>query len=147
MGCLNPAFNTSRDLFTCKLMDHHRHCGRPLSKKNKTTDKNTDNRVQGPHSPNPDPTVPVHDLQETDSDSDNDFGKDDWDPHAGTKPSQLDGEDSDELWDPEDDMEEAESEAFNLHMVQMLSDLQDNDLRDHEWKPMHKRRKMSKKAG
>jgi hypothetical protein len=126
-------------------MNRCQHRGRPLGKKRKTKDKNTDTCVQGPHSPNPDPTILANDLPEMESDSD--FGKDDWDPHAGTKPSPLDGEASDEHWDPKDDMEDAESEAINLHMVQMLLDLQDNDLRDHEWKPMHKQKKMRTKAG
>ena len=56
-----------------------------------------------------DPTVLADDLQETDSESD--FLKDNWDPHAGTKPSPLDGEASDKHWDSGDDMEEAESEC------------------------------------
>ncbi|KAH9049187.1 hypothetical protein EDB83DRAFT_2522725 [Lactarius deliciosus] len=78
-------------------------------------------------------------------DSEDDFGEDDWDPHAGTKPSPFDGEASDEHWDPEDDMEEVESEAFNAHMIQMLSDLQDDDPCDQDWKPKQERKKLSMK--
>ena len=115
-------------------MDHRQHCGCPLGKKKKTTDENMDTCAQDPHSSNPDPTVLADDLQETDSESD--FGKDNWDPHAGTKPSPLDGEASDEHWDSGDDMEEAESEAFNQRMVKMLLELQDNDPWDYEWKPV-----------
>lgn len=50
-------------------------------------------------------------LQQTDSEED--YGKD-WDPHAGTKPSPLDGEASDEEWDPEDDADGIGSGAFNI---------------------------------
>ncbi|KAF8259221.1 hypothetical protein EI94DRAFT_1707278 [Lactarius quietus] len=126
-------------------MDHHRRRGRPLGKKKKTKNQNANICACSPHSPDPDPTTLANDLLETESDSD--FGKDDWDPHAGTKPSPLDGEASDEHWDPEDDVDEVGSEAFNLRLVQMLADLQDNDPRDDEWKPVHKRKKMRTKAG
>ena len=44
-------------------------------------------------------------------------------------------------------MEEAESEAFNQHMVKMLSELQDNDPRDYEWKPVNKWKKLVTKSG
>ena len=126
-------------------MDHRQRRGRPLGKKKKTTDKNTDTCVQDPHSSNPDPTILADDLQETDSDkSDSDFGEDNWDPHAGTKPSPLDGEASDEHWDSGD---EAKSEEFNLCMVEMLSELQDNDPQDLEWKPMHRQKKLVTKTG
>jgi hypothetical protein len=39
------------------------------------------------------------------------------------KPLPIDAEVSDECWDPEDNPEEAENEAFNTLMVKMLSDL------------------------
>jgi hypothetical protein len=54
--------------------------------------------------------------------------EDQWDPHAGTKPSPLDGEASDEQWDPGDEVEDVESEVFNDRMVKMISDLRDDDL-------------------
>ena len=66
----------------------------------------------------PNPQALAEDLPETDLESEKDFGEDDdWDPHTGTKPSPLDGEASDEHWDPRDDVEEAESEAFNTQKV------------------------------
>ena len=126
-------------------MEHHRRRGRPLGKKKKLENRNTDGCAHDPRSPDPDPTILTNNLPEMESDSD--FGKDDWDPHAGTKPSPLDGEASDKQWDPEDDMGEAESEVFNLRLVQMLLDLRDNNPQDDKWKPMHEWKKMRKKAG
>ncbi|KAF8257355.1 hypothetical protein EI94DRAFT_1709187 [Lactarius quietus] len=78
--------------------------------------------------------------------SESDFGKDDWDPHASTKPSPLDGEASDEHWDPKDNVDDTASEVFNLCLVQMLVDLQDNDPQDDKWKPVYKQKKMRTKA-
>lgn len=121
-------------------MDHRRRRGRPLGKKKKTRHENKNPCAQEPHSLAP-PAL-AEDLQETDSEDD--YGEDGWDPHSGTKPSPLDGEASDEHWEPED---EAGSEVFNTLMVQMLSDLQDNDPRDQEWRPTHERRKKSVKNG
>ena len=109
------------------------------AKKKKTIYGNVD----GPHSPNLDPTVLADDLQERDSESEDDFGKAKWD-HAGTKPSPLDGEALDGDWGAGDDWEEAEGKAFNLRMVQMLSDL--DDLHDLEWKPMCKQKKWNTKS-
>lgn len=81
--------------------------------------------------------------KETDSDSDNDYGEDEWDPHAGIKPSPLDGEALDEQWDPGDVVEDAGSEFFNW-MVKMILDLQDDDLCDQEWKPKGKKKRRAK---
>ncbi|KAF8267563.1 hypothetical protein EI94DRAFT_1801468 [Lactarius quietus] len=117
-------------------MDRHRRCGHPLGKKKKT-------ERQVHHSLSSDTPALAKDLQETDSDDD-DYGEDKWDPHAGTKPSPLDGEASDEQWDPEDEVEDIADEAFNGQMVKMISDLQDDDLRDLEWKPKRKARKRAK---
>ena len=66
---------------------------------------------------------------------DGDYGEDEWDPDTSTKPSPLDGEASDEQQDSENEVEDVESEVFNYRMVKMLSELQDNDLHDLEWKP------------
>jgi hypothetical protein len=119
-------------------MDHRRRRGHPPGKKTKTAHQKTS--ILGS-----DPPALSEDLQETDSEED--YGEEEWDPHAGTKPSPIDGEALDEYWDPEeDDPEEVKSKAFNALMVEMLSDLEDNDLRDHEWKPKHKRRKASAKT-
>ena len=116
-------------------MGNHRRRSRLLGKKRKEKHKER----QALHSPSPDSLALAEDLQETDSEDD--YGEDEWDPHAGTKPSPLDGEASDEQLDPEDDMEDVESEAFNALMVKMLSDLQDDDLHDQEWKPTRKHEK------
>jgi hypothetical protein len=126
-------------------MDRRQRRGHPLGKKKKTVHENMNPSAQEPRSLNPDPPALSEDLQEPDSksESEDDYGEDEWDPHSGTKPSPLDGEDSDEHWEPEDDLEEAESKEFNKLMVQMLSDLQDDDPRDREWKPTHERRKKS----
>ena len=100
--------------------------------------------MDDPHSPNLNPIA--NDLEETESDSEFDLGKDktEWDPHARTRSSPLDGEASDENWDIGDD---SEGEAFNLRMLQMFSDLQDDDLRDQEWKPVHQQKKRKTKPG
>ncbi|KAF8261087.1 hypothetical protein EI94DRAFT_1810791 [Lactarius quietus] len=117
-------------------MDCHRHCGHPLGKK-----KKTERQVR--HSLSSDTPALAEGLQETDSDDD-DYGEDKWDLHASTKPSPLDGEASDEQWDPEDEVEDIADEAFNGWMVKMISDLQDDDPCDLEWKPKHKARKRAK---
>ena len=98
-----------------------------------------------PSLPNLDPTILADNLQETDSELEDDFGKAKWDPHASIKPPPLDGEASDGDWGAGDDWEEAEGEAFNLCMVQMLLDL--DDLHDPEWKPMCKQKKWNIKSG
>lgn len=109
-------------------MGNHQRRGRPLGKKKRVEHHGR----QVLRSPSPIQPALVEDLQQTDSEED--CGKD-WDPHAGTKPSPLDGDAPDEDWDPEDDADGIWSEAFNVRMVNMVSDLQDDDLRDREWKP------------
>jgi hypothetical protein len=74
-------------------MGNHKRRGRPLSKKRRA--EHQGRKVL--HSPSP---ALAEDLQQTDSEEDD---GEDWDPHAGTKPSPLDGEALDEDWDPEDD--------------------------------------------
>lgn len=125
-------------------MDHHRRCSRPVGKKMKTIHKKVNAQAQEPRSSSPDLPIPAEDLQETESE---DYGDEEWDPHAGMKPSLVDAEVSDECWDPEDDPEEVSNEAFNTLMVKMLSDLGDDDPHDHEWKPRHKQRKKIVKNG
>lgn len=126
-------------------MDHHRHRGHPLGEK---IHQEVDKQVQEPPSMSPNPPAlsedQAEDREETDSD---DYGEEDWDPHAGTKPSQIGGEVSDEYWDLEDDPGEAENEDFTTLMVEMLSDLEDVDPRDCEWKPKHKPKKKTVKNG
>ncbi|KAH9177651.1 hypothetical protein EDB89DRAFT_1426298 [Lactarius sanguifluus] len=68
-------------------MDRHSYRSRPWGEKKKM--------VQILHSLSPDPPSLTEDLWGKDSEDDN-YGEVEWDPHAGTKPSQLDGEDSDE---------------------------------------------------
>ncbi|KAI9440809.1 hypothetical protein H4582DRAFT_2056086 [Lactarius indigo] len=121
-------------------MSHHQCCNCPQSKKTKTAH----DEERKAHSLSPCPPALA---KETDSDSDleDDYGEDEWDPHASTKPSPLDGEALDEHWDPEDDTEEVSSEAFNDCMIQMLSDLQDNDPCDQDWKPRQEQKKVSTK--
>lgn len=83
----------------------------------------------------------MEDLQhETDSEAE-DCGGEEWDPHASMKPSLIDAELSDKCWDPEDNPDKVENEAFHALMVEMLLDLGDDDLQDCEWKPKHKKRK------
>lgn len=78
------------------------------------------------------PAIPME-PQEIESDN-GDYGEEKWDPHAGTKPSPLDGDALDEERDSSSEVKGFESEAFNDQMVKMVSDLQDDNLRDQEWK-------------
>ena len=98
---------------------------------------------------NPYQSARDEDLQETDLEEG--FSGGDWDPHTGTKASQTDGEASDacsdEFWDPEDDPEVKDEAENHDRMVEMLSDLEKNDLHDHEWKLIHKRKKSIPKNG
>ena len=113
-----------------KVMDCH-----PPGKK-----KKRDRQVH--HSLSPDTQAIARHLQDMDSDY-GDYGDGEWNPHTGTKPSPLDGEASDEEMDPNNEVEDVESEVFNDWMVKMISDLQDDDLCDQEWKPKAKKRKKS----
>ena len=72
-----------------------------------------------------------------------------WNPHAGTKPSPLDGEASDGHWEPEDETYDMKDEAFNIQMVDMILELQDDDLCNQEWKLNMKqeRKKKNMKQG
>ena len=91
----------------------------------------------------------AEDLQETDLEED--FSGGDWDPHTSTKASQIDGEAldacSDKFWDPEDGLEVKNEAGNHACMVKMLSDLENNDLHDHERKPKHKRKESMPKNG
>ena len=78
------------------------------------------------------PAIPME-SQEIESDN-SDYGEEKWYSHAGTKPSPLDGDALDEERDPSSEVKGFESEAFNDQMVKMVSDLQDDDLHDQEWK-------------
>jgi hypothetical protein len=121
-------------------MDHHWRHSCSLGKK-KAKGR------QAHHSLSPETPALAKDLQETSSDSD-DYGEDKWDPHASTKPSPLDGEALDEQWDPRQDSgdegEDIDSEDFNDRMVKMISELQDDDLCDQEWKPKGKQKTIVK---
>ena len=104
--------------------------------------KNQKNATQVDHSWSTDIPAIARELQEIDSDDDN-YGEDEWNPHAGTKPSPLDGDASDDERDPDSEVEGFRSEVFNDQMVKMISDLQDNDLRDQEWKQKSSQKKNS----
>ena len=91
-----------------------------------------------PDTPKDTPAIARH-LQDIDSD-DGDYGEDEWDPHTSTKPSPLDREASDEQENSDNEVD-VKSEAFNYQMVNKLSELQDNNLCDHEWKPSDEQKK------
>ena len=116
-------------------MGSHQHRGCPLGKKKRP------NHRERQELPSPSPVRPAlaENLQETDSEDN--YGEDERDPHASTKPSPLDGEALDECWDPEDDTEDVEGEALNIGMVNMISKLQDDDWHDWEWKPKQVQKK------
>ena len=90
-----------------KVMDCH-----PPGKK-----KKRDRQVH--HSLSPDTQAIARHLQDMDSDY-GDYGDGEWNPHTGTKPSPLDGEASDEEMDPNNEVEDVESEVFNDWMVKMM---------------------------
>ena len=72
---IQAVFKTARDCIHLQTMDHGQCCGRLWSQKKKTIYGN----VNGP---NLGPTVLADNLQETDSESEDDFCKANWDPHA-----------------------------------------------------------------
>ena len=138
-SCVNAAeiavFESAHDHFHQPPMGSHQRRGRPPGKK-----KRPEHRERQ-ELPSLSPVRPAlaENLQETDLEDD--YGEDGWDPHAGTKPSPLDGEASDECWGPEDDREDIEDGALNIRMVNMISKLQDDDLRDREWRPKQAQKK------
>ena len=136
---VNPAFELARDPFHRPSMPKHQRRGRPLGKKRKSEHR----EKQALHSLSPVRPALAKTLREanSESDSEDDYGEGEWDPHAGTKPSPLDGEASDEQWDPEDGTEDIDDEALNIRMVNMISELQDDDPRDWEWRPKQAQKK------
>ena len=59
--------------------------------------------------------------------------------HSCTYQQEAQGEAS----DADNEVEDIESKAFNDQMIKMISDLQDSDLRDQEWKPDDEQKKNS----
>ena len=104
---VNPAFELARDPFHRPSMPKHQCRGRPLGKKRKSEHR----EKQALHSLSPVRPALAKTLQEANSESEDDYGEGEWDLHAGTKPSPLDGEASDEQWDPEDGTEDIDDEA------------------------------------
>ena len=77
-------------------------------------------------------------MENVDDDNDNPSDTGDpklWDPHAGLKPSQLDGRASDGEVEIEDDLPYEGAKELNGVMIDMMLDLGDYDKCDREWLP------------
>jgi hypothetical protein len=72
-----------------------------------------------------------------------------WDPHAGLKPSPLDGCTSDDDIEIEDDLlPHRAAVEVEESMLEMLAELEDNDPHDFDWLPPNERKKvMARKIG
>ena len=83
-----------------------------------------------------------------DVDAESDTGAPDlWDPHAGLKPSELDGCASDADVELESELPPGGEEEMNAAMVNLMIDLE-GDERDEEWLPPREKRKlMARKKG
>ena len=81
-------------------------------------------------------------------DAESDTGTPDlWDPHAGLKPSELDGCASDADVELESELPPGGEEEMNAAMVDLMIDLE-GDERDEEWLPPREKRKlMARKKG
>jgi hypothetical protein len=112
--------------------------GRPRKRR-----KGNDKRPveQAPPCPGPSRDRPSHDANDLD---DSDTGAlDDWDPHAGLKPSALDECGSDVDVEMEDDLPYGEEDEIRGILVDMMVDLDDWDARDTEWLPPNEQRKLA----
>jgi hypothetical protein len=67
-----------------------------------------------------------------------------WDPHAGLKPSELDGHVSDADMEMEEDLPPG-GEEVHTSMVEMMVDLEQCD--DGEWLPPRLRKRTTRKTG
>jgi hypothetical protein len=70
----------------------------------------------------------------------------DWDPHAGMKPSRQDGHASDDELDLEDDLPYGADIEVNGTMVDLMCELGDNDPRDVDWLPPKERQKLEQRV-
>ncbi len=84
-------------------------------------------------------------MENVDDDNDNPSDTGDpklWDPHAGLKPSQLDGRASDGEVEIEDDLPYGGAKELNGTMIDMMLDLGNYDKRDGEWLPPKEQKKL-----
>jgi len=86
--------------------------------------------------PSGDVDYPTEGVGVVDEDSSSDFGDpESWDPHAGLKPSEVDGYASDSDLEPEDALPYGAENEVNGEMVDMMVDNEEWDGRDKEWLP------------
>jgi hypothetical protein len=94
-------------------------------------------------SPNPSPELSC-DQPQDDADTDDDTGApEEWDPHAGLKPSPFDNCGSDADIEFEDVLPYGAEQKISSIMVDMMVDLDDCDARDLEWLPPAEQRKLA----
>jgi hypothetical protein len=100
-------------------------------------------RSQAP-SPSPSRARPSGDVEGDDNDPfDSDAGVPKlWDPHAGLKPSEVDGQASDDEVEIEGDLPYGGDKEVNSMMVDMMVELGDCDEHDKEWLPEKERKKL-----
>ena len=88
---------------------------------------------------------PVEVVDIADEDDSDDFGNpESWNPHAGLKPSEVDGCASDGDLEPEsvDAFPYDTDDEVNGAMVDMMVDNDEWDMRDLEWLPQNAQRKL-----
>jgi hypothetical protein len=91
-----------------------------------------------------DADYPAEDVDVVDEDSTSDFGDpESWDPHAGLKPSEVDGDGSDGDLESEDTLPYGAEDKVNGEMVDMMIDNEGWDGRDGEWLPPNEQRKQA----
>jgi hypothetical protein len=82
--------------------------------------------------------------REDDADTSDDTGTlDEWDPHAGLKPSASDDRGSDADIELEDDLPYGADEDVRGAMLDLMIELEDSDARDTEWLPPREQQKLA----
>jgi len=95
-------------------------------------------------SPSPSHAQPLGDVEGDDNDSfDSDAGVPKlWDPHVGLKPSEVDGQVSDDEVEIDGNLLYGGDKEVNSMMVNMMVELGDCDEHDEEWLPEKERKKL-----
>jgi len=122
------------------MQPQRRPRGRPRKKRKTKKDQARRERSNAP-SPSPPRACPLENVDDDDDPSDT-GNPELWDPHAGLKPSRLDGCASDGEVEIEDDLPYGGARELNGAMVDMMLDLGDYDERDLDWLPPKEQRKL-----
>ena len=123
------------------MQPQQRPRGRPRKKRKTKKVQDTRERSRAP-SPSPHRARPLENVDDDDDNTSDTGDPELWDPHAGLKPSQLDGRVSDGEIEIEDDLPYGGEKELNSTMIDMMLDLGDYDERDGEWLPPKERKKL-----